>query len=121
MFCSKCGAQLADGTAFCNQCGNKVGAETVGVEVVNPQVQVVPVEVRPGLADAIIVTIFCCMPFGIVGIVFAALSKGAIAAGDYERAKRHARTARIFTWLGFGIGLVGTIIYVLFYGLLAGL
>ena len=30
MFCSKCGAQIQDGAAFCPNCGNKVGETTSG-------------------------------------------------------------------------------------------
>ena len=38
------------------------------------------------LVQAILVTIFCCLPFGIVAIVFAAQVNSALAAGNYEAA-----------------------------------
>ncbi|MGH3749150.1 MAG: CD225/dispanin family protein, partial [Micromonosporaceae bacterium] len=39
-------------------------------------------------------TACCCLPLGVVGIVFAAMAKGAYGSGDYATADRHARTAR---------------------------
>ncbi|MFZ3275199.1 MAG: CD225/dispanin family protein, partial [Lutibacter sp.] len=38
------------------------------------------------LIESILVTIFCCLPFGIVGIVFAAQVNAKFDAGDYEGA-----------------------------------
>jgi len=36
--------------------------------------------------QAILCTLFCCLPFGIVAIVFAAQVDGKLAAGDYNGA-----------------------------------
>ena len=44
MFCSKCGTQVADGTAFCANCGNSLKAEAPVVET--------PVEVAAPVAEA---------------------------------------------------------------------
>jgi hypothetical protein len=38
------------------------------------------------LVPAILTTIFCCQPFGIVAIVFAAQVDGLVAAGNYGAA-----------------------------------
>lgn len=56
MFCSKCGTQVADGAAFCANCGNslKVEApvvETPVVEVATPVVEA-PVEVAAPVVEA---------------------------------------------------------------------
>lgn len=57
------------------------------------------------LPSAILVAIFCCMPFGIVAIVMAAGVDGAWQAGDYEKAYRDSERARqwvncsILAWL----------------------
>lgn len=40
---------------------------------------------RNYLVESILVTIFCCQPFGIVGIVFASQVNSKHASGDYER------------------------------------
>lgn len=57
------------------------------------------------LAFAIAVTLLCCIPFGIVGIVFAVQISSRQAVGDYLGAQESARKAMFWNWLGFGIGL----------------
>ena len=36
MFCSKCGAGVADGAAFCNQCGQPMGSVTANQQAAPP-------------------------------------------------------------------------------------
>ena len=36
------------------------------------------------LVESILVTIFCCMPFGVVGLVFAAQVNSKFEAGDVD-------------------------------------
>lgn len=67
------------------------------------------------LAQAILVTIFCCLPFGIPAIVFAAQVNGKLTAGDYEGAKESSRKAKTWTWVAFGVGLGFMLIWVIFY------
>jgi hypothetical protein len=57
------------------------------------------------LAQAILTTICCCLPFGIVGIVYAAQVNTKVAAGDYAGALDSSRKAKLWCWIGFGIGL----------------
>lgn len=52
------------------------------------------------LAEAILVTVFCCIPFGIVGIVYAAKVEARFLAGQYELAQEYSRKARLWTMLG---------------------
>jgi hypothetical protein len=63
------------------------------------------------LLPAILVTIFCCMPFGVVAIVFAALSMSRAGSGDYEGALRASDQAKTWCWVSFGVGIVGTVAY----------
>ena len=58
------------------------------------------------LVQAILVTIFCCLPFGIVGIVFAAQVNSKAAAGDYAGALDSSKKAKQWTTWGFIAGLV---------------
>lgn len=67
------------------------------------------------LAQAILVTIFCCLPFGIPAIVFAAQVNGKLAAGDYEGARASSRKAKTWTWVAFGVGLGAILISLIFY------
>jgi DNA-directed RNA polymerase subunit RPC12/RpoP len=64
------------------------------------------------LAEAILVTIFCCQIFGIVAIVFAAQVNGKIQAGDYRGAQEASATAATWCWVAFGLGLAWSLIVV---------
>ena len=72
------------------------------------------------LAHAILVTIFCCVPFGIVGIVYAAQVNGKVMAGDYAGAVDASNKARTWCWVSFGIGLAAGLIW-FFIGLTGAL
>lgn len=65
------------------------------------------------LVESILVTIFCCLPLGIVGIINAAKVNSAWASGDYDGAQHAADEAKKWTKWGFIIGLVGVVVYVL--------
>lgn len=70
------------------------------------------------LAQAILVTIFCCIPFGIPAIVFAAQVNSKLAAGDIDGAKDSSRKAKMWTWIAFGVGLGVILITIIFYVIL---
>ena len=69
------------------------------------------------LVGAILSTIFCCPPFGIVSIVYASKVNPLYDAGDHERATNAAQKAK--TWMIASIitGLIVTFIYgfILYY------
>jgi interferon-induced transmembrane protein len=65
------------------------------------------------LTEAILVTICCCVPFGIVAIVYAAQVNGKLQAGDVAGAQDSADKAKMWCWIGFGLGLVVNIISVI--------
>jgi hypothetical protein len=71
------------------------------------------------LVQAILVTLFCCLPFGIVAIVFAAQVNGKLAAGDHAGAVQTSNQAKMWCWISFGIGLVVVVAYVGFMLLVA--
>ena len=68
------------------------------------------------LLESILVTLFCCLPFGIAGIVNAAKVESRFYAGDMDGADRSAAEAKKWTMIGFWIGVAGVIIYLLFLG-----
>lgn len=70
------------------------------------------------LVQAILVTIFCCIPFGIPAIVFAAQVNSKLAAGDIDGAKDSSRKAKMWTWIAFGVGLGIILITIIFYVIL---
>ena len=65
------------------------------------------------LAFAIVTTVLCCPPFGIVAIVFAAQINSKLAVGDYLGAAESARKSKMWSWIGLGCGLVVTILYII--------
>lgn len=109
MFCTKCGTQNDDNASNCVRCGNvlqhprQFGRRTSeGMTVPNYLVQ------------AILVTIFCCVPFGIPAIVFAAQVNSKLTAGDYNGAVEASKKAKTWCWICFGVGLGFGIIYLMF-------
>jgi len=65
------------------------------------------------LVESIVVTICCCLPFGIAAIVFAAQVNGKLQAGDIAGAQDAANKAKMFCWIGFGIGLLVNLIVII--------
>ena len=68
------------------------------------------------LVQAILVTLFCCIPFGIVAIVFAAQVNGKIQSGDITGAQDSSAKAKMWCWLAFGLGLVAIALSLLLNG-----
>lgn len=58
------------------------------------------------LVGAILATVFCCWPFGIPAIVFAARVNGLLARGDLAGATDASKKANTWMWVSIGIGLV---------------
>jgi hypothetical protein len=79
-----------------------------------PQEQ--PGKPKNWLLESILVTIFCCLPFGIVGIIFASQVNAKYDAGDYAGALRASADAGKWTKIGFIIGLVVIVLWIIIYG-----
>jgi hypothetical protein len=63
------------------------------------------------LVPAILATLFCCLPGGIVSIVYAAQVNSKWDAGDYNGAVNAARNAKTWFWISFGVGIAIAIVY----------
>lgn len=65
------------------------------------------------LALAILTTLFCCLPFGIVSIVYAVQVNSALAARNYELAKINSEKAKYWgmmsLWIGLAINAISVI------------
>lgn len=70
-----------------------------------------PVNWVPYLILSIVSTLCCCLPFGVVGIVFSAKINSAMLAGNLEEAQNNAKMARIWIIVSFAIGLLTWLIY----------
>ena len=64
------------------------------------------------LVQSILVTLFCCLPFGIVGIVNATKVESRFYAGDIDGANRYSANAKKWTKIGFWVGLISIVIYI---------
>lgn len=91
--------------------------------VVIPPGQPQPVHVSNYLVPAILVTIFCCLPAGIVAIVYAAQVNAKLAGGDVAGAMESSRNAKNWTLISALIGVVITLSYglIMFMGVLTGM
>lgn len=120
MFCRKCGAQNDDHAVRCVQCG-----EPMQMAAPPPPLQPPPPPgMAPGmpagqipnyLVQAILVTILCCLPFGIPAIVFAAQVNGKVQAGDVQGAMDASKKAKMWCWIAFGCGLGVMLLYILMF------
>ena len=72
-----------------------------------------PASVPNYLVPAII-SLFCCLPLGVVGVIFAAQVNGKVAAGDTAGALDASKKAKMFSFIAIGLGLLGIVCYVLF-------
>jgi uncharacterized membrane protein YvbJ len=96
MLCPKCGILNADTDRYCAQCG----------AALEPGKQAPPTKpIQNHLGLAILVTICCCLPFGILAMIYAAQVNPRIMQGDYAGALDASKKAAIWCWIGFGIGL----------------
>jgi hypothetical protein len=91
MYCRKCGTPNDDNAYKCTRCGDVL--------------QNVPVKaIDNNLVLAIVVTALCCLPFGVVGIVYAAQVNAKVQAGDIAGAEAYAQKARVWSLWGLGVG-----------------
>ena len=89
-----------------------VGAAVVPAVVSNlPNNAGVPAEQVPSnLVWGILSTLCCCLPLGIVSIVYASKVEGYVIAGDIEKAKENSKKAAMWAWISFGGGILIVII-----------
>ncbi len=117
MYRTNCGTRNEDTAANCVQCGNPIRQYVLPPSAPPPQPYVPayaysqPPQVPNYLVQAILVTVLCCLPFGIASIVYAAQVNGKLALGDMQGALHASRQAKLFAWISFGIGAGIVVIY----------
>lgn len=73
------------------------------------------------LVWAILSTLFCCLPLGIVSIVYASQVDGKRAAGDIAGAREASGKAKFWAMLSAGLALIPILLYLVFVIVLGGL
>jgi hypothetical protein len=92
MYCSKCGKLVDDNVQFCPYCGTNLGKEVEPIKVDEPNKAKYPPENY--LIWAILSTLFCCWPVGIVSIVHASKVESAFNRGAYNGALDASQKAK---------------------------
>ncbi|MDR0659771.1 MAG: CD225/dispanin family protein [Prevotellaceae bacterium] len=122
--CKECGAQISEFAEVCPSCGAPTSISKTPPKEENTQqayqqpqqagyTQNPELPPKSWLVESILVTILCCLPFGIVGIVNASKVESRWYAGDKAGAKRASEEAGRWTKIGFFSGLAFAFIYVL--------
>lgn len=70
-----------------------------------------PPNVPNYLIWSILSTLFCCLPAGIVAIVYATQVDGKLRSGDYDGAVQASKNAKTWAFVSAGLGIVVFIIY----------
>lgn len=65
------------------------------------------------LTESILVTLFCCLPFGIAGIVNASKVSALYAQGRYSEAEMRSANAKKWVKVAFIIGIVWIVITII--------
>ena len=118
MYCPQCGTKAEENARFCAKCGRDLFDSSEQPRPAHETREAGPYdpnyrgEDRPHVPNhlvwAILATV-CCLPPGIVSIVYAAQVNGKIAAGDFAGARKASKNAESWAWVSFGL-MAGLII-----------
>jgi len=67
------------------------------------------------------ISIFCCWPLAIPAIIFAVQVNNKVTAGDIAGAQDASKKAKMFSFIAIGLGLAGTLIYIIMIVFFGGL
>ena len=70
---------------------------------------------------AILCTVLCCMPLGVVAIIYASGVDSAYNSGNYEEAERKSKSAKNWAMWGAISSAIFLILYFIFVGVMVGM
>jgi hypothetical protein len=111
MFCPRCGHRNSGSGERCEMCHGPMPDEASTQGQGNQAGDFQPVRISNNLVWAILSTLFCCLPLGIVAIVYAAQVDSKLAAGDIAGARQSAQSAATWSWVSFGLGILSGLIF----------
>lgn len=111
MFCPKCGSENDNNAVQCTNCGQTFGGQTPVAQGAASNSGAPAANIPNYLVQSILSTLCCCLPFGIVSIIFASQVNTKVAAGDIAGAMDSSKKAKMWCWVSFGCGLAGMLIY----------
>lgn len=114
MFCIHCGQNLPSEACFCLRCGRKVAAvpdtpEGTPVTQSSPP-PVAPTDPPPKIDCGFMLAITAVVLGNVIGIValfYASKASDMLRTGDYEGARRAARTGKIWSWTAIILTVAG--------------
>ena len=65
------------------------------------------------LVPAILSLLCCCLPFGIVSVVYATQVDSKWNSGDYAGAQQAAGSAKMWFWIAFGLGMAANSVWII--------
>jgi H+/gluconate symporter-like permease len=108
MYCQNCGQSNPAENTQCVACG-----VTLAIAAPPPAPPAAPLpHVENNLVWAILATLCCCVPTGIVAIVYAARVDNKRSSGDLQGAIEDANNAKLWSWVSFGLGLAFSVLYI---------
>ena len=124
-YCTNCGKAIENDGKFCTNCGAPAPVDQPTYTQPEPEPQYARQETPKGpkpasyLALSILATIFCCLPFGIVAIVFSAKVDSHWNAGRFLEAQEASRKAKTWMLVSVILGAVAIISYLalVFFGM----
>ncbi|MGH9556376.1 MAG: CD225/dispanin family protein [Terriglobales bacterium] len=127
LYCPQCGTPNADTASVCGNCQTALPqAGAVPAPSAPPPAPGIPPAPQPQISNylipAIAVTLCCCLPGGIVAIVYAAQVNTKLQAGDIAGAQAASNNAKLWCMISAAVGVVGAIGYfaLTFLGAMSG-
>ena len=106
MFCKHCGRQLPPDAFFCPNCGQKAEPSSDASAGTPAEPPAPPPKIDCGLGLAIVAVVMGNV-IGIVALIYAVLASSMLNSGDYEGARRAARTGKIWSWSAIILSAAG--------------